>query len=114
VGSGSPKGWARPSEHDSITLPLARRQVHITSEVSDEDIRGAVRWLAERHRLYIEPSGAASVAALIRQPGSVARHRAVVLVVTGRNVSLSRWLDLTGNDAPAVRRVPGLDGGGTN
>ncbi|GAB3875995.1 threonine/serine dehydratase [Kibdelosporangium lantanae] len=114
TGPSVAEGLGGGIEPDSITFPLARRHVHITSEVSDEDIRHAVRWLAERHRLYIEPSGAAPVAALIRQPGSVARHRTVVLVLTGRNTSLRRWSDLVGDDAPAVRGVPTLDGGGTN
>jgi threonine dehydratase len=85
--------WIEP---DSITFPLAQEHVRQVSEVSDEDIRAAVRWLADKHRLYIEPSGAAPVAALIRDPGRAAGHESIVVVLTGRNISLSRWLGLVG------------------
>jgi threonine dehydratase len=99
-------------EHDSITFPLAKRHVRRVSEVSEEDIRTAMRWLAEQHQLYIEPSGAAPIAALMRDPELVTCHRNVVVILTGRNISLPRWLDLI-RDTPAVRRVQLVDSGGT-
>jgi threonine dehydratase len=99
-------------EHDSITFPLARQHVRLVSEVSEEDIRMAVRWLAEEHRLYIEPSGAAPIAALMRDPGLATGHRNIVVILTGRNISLPRWLDLI-HDTPVLRRVQLVDSGGT-
>jgi threonine dehydratase len=99
-------------EPDSITFPLARQHVRLATEVSEEDIRMAMRWLAEEHRLYIEPSGAAPVAALMRDPGLATGHRNIAVILTGRNISLPRWLDLI-RDTPAVRRVQLVDSGGT-
>jgi threonine dehydratase len=99
-------------ESDSITFPLAQRHVRRVSEVSEEDIKAAVRWLADEHRLYVEPSGAAPVAALVRDPELATGHRNIVVILTGRNISLSRWLDLI-RDTPALRRVQLVDSGGT-
>jgi threonine dehydratase len=53
--------------------------------VSEDEMLGAMRWLAEEERLTAEPAGAASVAALLQArsawPGPV------VALLTGANVS---------------------------
>ncbi|HEU4948074.1 MAG TPA: pyridoxal-phosphate dependent enzyme [Kribbella sp.] len=87
-------GLGAQIETDSITFPLTQRHVSITSEVTEDDIRAAMRWLAEEHHLYVEPSAAAPVAALIRRPDLAHGKRRIVVVLTGRNIALDHWLGL--------------------
>jgi threonine dehydratase len=55
--------------------------------VTDEEIRAAMRFLATRARLVVEPSGAAAAAALLSGKVQAADHRPVAVVLTGGNVS---------------------------
>jgi threonine dehydratase len=55
--------------------------------VTDDEILDAMRFLAERARLVVEPSGAAAAAALLSRKVTPADHRPVVAVVTGGNVA---------------------------
>jgi threonine dehydratase len=72
----------------AVRRPLApnvsaiRSLVDQVMEVTEAELRGAVRWLEERERLVTEPSGAASVAALRRDEG---RSGTLVALLTGRN-----------------------------
>lgn len=55
--------------------------------VSEEEIKAAVRWMLDSHQYVIEPSAAAPIAAILS--GKVVPQQGpVVLVLTGRNVSL--------------------------
>ena len=51
--------------------------------VSDDEIRGAVRWLYRQAGLTVEPSGAAATAAVL---AAGPRAGGVVAVVSGGNV----------------------------
>jgi len=55
--------------------------------VTDDEIRAAMRFLAERARLVVEPSGAATTAALLSGKVTARDHRPIVAVVSGGNVS---------------------------
>ncbi|TCN41626.1 threonine dehydratase [Kribbella orskensis] len=95
-------------ETGTITFPLTQRHVSVTSEVSEDDIRAAMRWLAEAHHLYVEPSAAAPVAALIRRPDLAYGRYSIVVVLTGRNIALNRWLELV--NVPSTHSLlPGID-----
>jgi threonine dehydratase len=85
-------GLGAQVETDSLTFPLLRRFVDRMVLVSEADIRDAMAWLLEEHQWVVEPSGAASVAALLRHPP--AGFRNVVAVITGRNISRERYLKL--------------------
>jgi threonine dehydratase len=89
------EGLGARIEEDSVTFPLALRYVDETIVVSDEEIKDAMAFLLEEHQLIVEPSGAAPVAAILRSPPL--RHRDVVLVITGRNVSRERYTSLLGD-----------------
>lgn len=69
---------------------LARQRERIRGVVlvEDDSIRAAVQFLWRSCRLAIEPSGAATTAALLN--GAVPRSRATVLVVSGGNVDRSQ------------------------
>jgi len=57
--------------------------------VEDDSIRAAVQFLWRTCRLAVEPSGAATTAALLAGGGAVPRSRTTVLVVSGGNVDRS-------------------------
>jgi threonine dehydratase len=70
--------------------------------VSEEEMADAMRQLAHRARLVIEPSGAASMGAHLagrapRKPGDDAR----VVILSGGNVDPDLYLRILGGDAPA-------------
>ncbi len=85
--------WSRTA----LTWPLIARDVDEVLAVSDGELVSAMRWLAERHRLIVEPSGAAAVAALLRAPSPAAGP--TVATVTGGNVGWPRFLGLVASDA---------------
>lgn len=101
---GAPKMTASRAAGHPITLPktssiadglLAVRPGHLTFAhvqvlvdqlvtVTDEDIAGAVKWLFDKAKIVAEPSGAASVAAVLRERSDA---RGVVAIVSGGNVA---------------------------
>ena len=74
------------------TIPFAeltreRERIRGVVLVEDDSIRAAVQFLWRSRRLAVEPSGAATTAALLG--GMVPRSRTTVLVVSGGNVDRS-------------------------
>src|SRR5437763_603182 len=74
------------------TIPFAeltreRERIRGVVLVEDDSIRAAVQFLWHTRRLAVEPSGAATTAALLG--GMVPRSRTTVLVVSGGNVDRS-------------------------
>ena len=70
---------------------LARQRERIRGVVlvEDDSIRAAMQFLWRTCRLAVEPSGAATTAALLTGGGAVPRSRTTVLVVSGGNVDRS-------------------------
>ncbi len=82
-----------------LTLEVNRRVVDHIVVVSDEDIRGAMRYLFERLKAVVEPSGAVGLAALLS--GAVdARARRVGVILSGGNIGVDRFIEV-------VRATPG-------
>lgn len=71
----------------ALTFPIVRRLVEGILLVSEEEIRATVRFLLERMKILVEPSGAVAAAAVIfgRLPVGVER---VGVVISGGNVDL--------------------------
>jgi threonine dehydratase len=69
----------------TLTFPVVQRHVADILVVSDDEIRGAVRFALERLKLVIEPSGAVTLAALLagRLPAQIKR---VGLIISGGNI----------------------------
>lgn len=85
-------GLGATIEEDSLTFPLALRYVDRTVLVSEDEIKDAMAWMLEEHQMVVEPSGAAPVAALMKARPSGFQN--VVVVVTGRNISRPRYVEL--------------------
>ncbi len=78
----------------TLTFQLAQQYVEDVLLVSEEEIVRAVAHLLDKEKLAIEPSGAVSVAALLRHLRGSLFNRNIVAVLTGGNVELSRLLEM--------------------
>jgi threonine dehydratase len=87
IADGLAAPYTRP-----FNLAVIQRYVHQMRTVSDEAIIDALKAIALRAKLVVEPAGAAAVAALLAEPGI---ERPVVAVLSGGNVDgqrLGGWL----------------------
>ena len=73
-----------PLQPGDLTFAHVQAFVDDVVTVDDEAIAGAVRWLFREARIVAEPSGAATVAAVLK---SVPRDGRTVAVISGGNVS---------------------------
>jgi threonine dehydratase len=94
----------RPSVGDGLLTGIGSIPFEILSEagtriltVSEDEILAAMRMLAERTKLVVEPSGATGVAALLRYADVFAGMR-VGIILSGGNV----LLDLLGAGSPSA------------
>ncbi|HEY6567333.1 MAG TPA: threonine/serine dehydratase [Actinomycetota bacterium] len=82
-----------------LTLEVNRRVVDHIVVVSDDQIRAAMRFLFERLKLVVEPSGAVGVAALLA--GSIdAEGRRVGVILSGGNIGADRFMEVLGEGSP--------------
>ena len=80
-------------EPGTMTWPLVRDRVDRILTVSEDEIRAAMLWMLDHHRLVVEPSGVLAVAGALRYADQLAGRRSVA-VVTGRNVASARYRNL--------------------
>jgi threonine dehydratase len=95
---------ARTPSLGALTFPLIRSLVHDMVTVPDEALVRAMRFLWERMKLVVEPTGALGLAALLEGAVRAGGGR-VGVVVSGGNVDVcqaARWFE-TGVPAPADR-----------
>jgi threonine dehydratase len=88
-------GGLAPPFAGALALEHAEALVSDVVLVSDAEILDALRFLVERARLVVEPSGAAAVAALLQRRIPLEAGETAVCVVSGGNVgleALSEWL----------------------
>ena len=77
---------------------VLRDRVDHVALASEEAIRAGVRWMLDRHQYLVEPSAAVTVAACLA--GDLpAPDGPVVVVLSGRNVSLATLRDIL-NETP--------------
>lgn len=73
----------------SKTFPIIKKGVEDILLVTDEDIIQAMRYLWERMKLVVEPSGAVALAAVLKNR-ALFDGKKVGIVITGGNVDLGR------------------------
>jgi threonine dehydratase len=78
---------ARTQSLGALTFPLVLRHVHDIVTVSDDDLVEAMRFLWERMKLVVEPTGALATAAVMRGAIDV-RDKRVGIILSGGNVDL--------------------------
>ncbi len=82
------EGVGAAVEVDSITWPLVQKFVDEFVVVTEDEICEALRFIVSKHKLYIEPSAAVSIAGILKL-GQLKGE--TVTVLTGANVSLERF-----------------------
>jgi threonine dehydratase len=80
-------GTAGGLDPDAITFPICQRDVDEMMLVSEDEIAQAMRLAIEKHCMLIEGAAALSIASF-RKMRSAYRGQTVVLVVSGKKVSL--------------------------
>lgn len=76
-----------PIRPGDLTYAHAAALIDHIVTVDDDAIVGAVRWLAARAHLVVEPSGAATVAAVLAAAGAGEDGEATVAVLSGGNIA---------------------------
>jgi len=89
----------RALEPGELTFPIVQAFVDEIVLVTDDDIRRAMRFLFERVKLVVEPTGATGVAALLAGAVEAARGRRTGVVLSGGNVDLEALAGLLGRAA---------------
>jgi threonine dehydratase len=84
---------ARTQSLGAITFPLVLRHVHDIVTVTDEQIVEAMRFLWERMKLVVEPTGALATAGVLSGAVDV-RDRRVGIILSGGNVDLKAMASL--------------------
>ncbi len=84
---------ARTQSMGAITFPLVLRYVHDIITVSDAQLVEAMRFLWERMKLVVEPTGALGAAGVLSGAVDV-RDRRVGIILSGGNVDLRAMADL--------------------
>lgn len=83
----------------ALTFPLIRAYARGIATVSDDNLRDAMRFLFERMKLVVEPSGAAALAAVMFGKIPIVGRR-VGLILSGGNIDTARFASLLGTDNP--------------
>ena len=78
---------ARTEALGAITFPLVLRHVHDIITVTDAELVEAMRFLWERMKLVVEPTGALAAAGVLKATTDV-RDRRVGIILSGGNVDL--------------------------
>jgi threonine dehydratase len=84
---------ARTPSLGTLTFPLVRANVDDMATVSDDDLVETMRFVWERMKLVVEPTGVLGLAAAFRGRVDVAGRR-VGVIVSGGNVDLAYALGL--------------------
>ncbi len=97
-----------PSRPGDLTYAHAAALIDRIVTVEDDAIVDAVRWLAARAHLVVEPSGAATMAAILTGAGAEAegRNGAAVAILSGGNIAtdaFARLLSVPGRSTRARR-----------
>lgn len=91
----------RPGE---LTWPVIRERVDAVAVVSDTEIVETMRFLFERVKLVVEPSGACALAAVLAGRPELDDARRVGVVISGGNVGAERFAALVSRPAADADR----------
>ena len=84
-----------------LTFPVIQRLVSEIVLVSDQEIVAAMVLAFERLKVVLEPSGACALAALLAGQVPDVAGRQVGVTLSGGNVGVARFAELTGSVVPA-------------
>ena len=76
----------RPTTPGALTFPILKRNLTDVLLVGDAEVRAAVRFLVQRARMVVEPTGAVAAAALLSGRLPLAQGARVGVVLSGGNI----------------------------
>ena len=79
-------GSAGGCEPGAVTFDLCRELVDDYILVSEEEIAGAIRWMADKHHKIIEGAAGVALGAFIKQPARF-EGKKVAIVICGANIT---------------------------
>jgi threonine dehydratase len=79
-------------EENSLTFPLCRDLIDEYAVVTEAEIAAAMRLVFEKERWVIEGAAGMAVAAMLKEKERF-KKRNVAVVLCGRNISASRWME---------------------
>src|SRR5690606_23241500 len=82
------------TELGPLTFAILRDTGTKVVTVTDDQIVEAMRFLAERMKLVIEPSGASSLAGLLTLADETVADQRIGVILSGGNVDLTRFANL--------------------
>jgi threonine dehydratase len=84
---------AGPIEPDSVTIGISGAVIDETVTVTEEEIAGAMRLIAEAEHWIAEGAAGVALAGLIKRADAY-RDRNVAVVLCGRNIALDTFLEV--------------------
>lgn len=85
-------GTAGGIEPDTITFDIARQVIADTALVSEAEIKGAMKLIAQTDRWMVEGAAGVAVAAMLKLAPAY-QGRDVVVVLCGRNILLKKFIE---------------------
>ncbi|MHB7565507.1 threo-3-hydroxy-L-aspartate ammonia-lyase [Citrobacter braakii] len=74
----------------NITFPITQRNVHDILTVSDDELVASMKFIAERMKIVVEPTGCLGFAAARARKAEL-RGKKVGIIISGGNVDISRY-----------------------
>ncbi|HAT7506193.1 threo-3-hydroxy-L-aspartate ammonia-lyase [Citrobacter braakii] len=74
----------------NITFPIIQRNVHDILTVSDDELVASMKFIAERMKIVVEPTGCLGFAAARARKAEL-RGKKVGIIISGGNVDISRY-----------------------
>jgi threonine dehydratase len=77
----------------NLTFPIIKRDVDDILTASDDELRAAMRFFAERMKMVVEPTGGLGFAAARAMKDQLQGKR-VGIIISGGNVDIARYAEL--------------------
>lgn len=74
----------------NITFPIIQRNVHDILTVSDDELVASMKFIAERMKIVVEPTGCLGFAAAKARKAEL-RGKKIGIIISGGNVDISRY-----------------------
>ncbi|WP_456437263.1 threonine ammonia-lyase [Psychroserpens sp.] len=88
------EGIGAEVEKDTITWDYINEFVEDFLVVSEDEIKDTVKWTMKNHKHYVEPSGIVGLSGIRKYPEIFKKQKKTVTIVTGRNMSYDKFLNL--------------------
>ncbi|MBJ9046784.1 threo-3-hydroxy-L-aspartate ammonia-lyase [Citrobacter braakii] len=81
---------AQTQHFGNITFPIIQRNVHDILTVSDDELVASMKFIAERMKIVVEPTGCLGFAAARARKAEL-RGKKIGIIISGGNVDISRY-----------------------